>query len=208
MKTPVLRTERLVLDALGALDEDAVFESCQDPEVQRYTTVPVPYTREHAQSFVGDVARDTEEADDLVLWAIRLAGGAADARAAASGAPTDALPEPASVPLVGVIDLRLEPIGSATVGFWLAAPFRGRGLMTEALHAVAGWALDGELALQRLHWAAAVGNVGSATVARRAGFHFEGVQRRSLVQRDDRIDSWQASLLAEDSRDQVDGWPL
>ena len=33
-------------------DVDAVFVACQDPAIQHYTQVPVPYLREHAMGFV------------------------------------------------------------------------------------------------------------------------------------------------------------
>jgi RimJ/RimL family protein N-acetyltransferase len=81
--------------------------------------------------------------------------------------------------------------------------------MTEALQALVEYAFDeGGLGLTRIHWESLVGNYGSAIVARRAGFQFEGVSRRSLVHRDTRVDSWQAVLLREDSREPTEGWPL
>src|SRR6266508_2973041 len=35
-------------------DADAVYAACQDPEIQRWTTVPSPYLAEHAARFVGE----------------------------------------------------------------------------------------------------------------------------------------------------------
>jgi hypothetical protein len=32
------------------VDVEAVFEACQDPEIQRWTTVPSPYTHNDAMS--------------------------------------------------------------------------------------------------------------------------------------------------------------
>jgi RimJ/RimL family protein N-acetyltransferase len=40
-------------------DVDAVLAACQDREIQRWTEVPVPYRREHAAGFVGEVAEQT-----------------------------------------------------------------------------------------------------------------------------------------------------
>ncbi|HEY1278958.1 MAG TPA: GNAT family N-acetyltransferase, partial [Acidimicrobiales bacterium] len=40
-------------------DADAVYRACQDPEVQRWTSIPSPYGREHAAGFV---TRHTAEA--------------------------------------------------------------------------------------------------------------------------------------------------
>src|SRR5690242_19366507 len=33
-------------------DADAVTAACQDPEIPRWTTVPSPYTREHAMEYL------------------------------------------------------------------------------------------------------------------------------------------------------------
>jgi RimJ/RimL family protein N-acetyltransferase len=186
MHTPTLETERLLLDPLTERDEDAVYRYCQDEELQRWVPVPVPYERASARFFVGTYAKDASVSPTLTLWAIRSDGI-----------------------FRGVIELRFEPLGSATVGFWLGPDHRGQGIMTEALQALVEYAFDeGGLGLTRIHWESLVGNYGSAIVARRAGFQFEGVSRRSLVHRDTRVDSWQAVLLREDSREPTEGWPL
>lgn len=52
MEPVVLRTDRLILRAPTAADVDAIYAACQDPEIPRWTTVPSPYTREHAEGFV------------------------------------------------------------------------------------------------------------------------------------------------------------
>jgi RimJ/RimL family protein N-acetyltransferase len=191
MHTPTLETERLLLDSLTERDEDAVYRYCQDAELQRWVPVPIPYLRASARFFVGAYAKDASVSPTLTLWAIRsrdiLSGGI----------------------LRGVIELRLEPLGSATVGFWLGRDHRGQGIMTEALQALVEYAFEeAGLGLTRLHWESLVGNYGSAIVARRAGFQFEGVSRQSLVHRDIRVDSWQAVLLRSDSREPTEGWPL
>jgi RimJ/RimL family protein N-acetyltransferase len=186
MRTPVLETERLVLDALRLDDAAAVYEYCQDEVLQRSLPVPVPYTHADALSFVTEYAQVAAESADALLWAIRVEGEFA-----------------------GVIELKLAPLASATVGFWLGTAWRGQAIMTEALETIVEFGFDERgLALRRLHWESVVGNIGSAIVARRAGFHFEGTMRQSLISRDARHDSWQASLLATDSREPTDGWPL
>ena len=186
MTPPTIRSERVVLDAVLPSDADAVFLYCQDDDLQTYIPVPVPYTRPDAERYVTDYARQSEGSASSVLWAIRVEDRFA-----------------------GVLELRLEPLASSAVGFWLGGPWRRRGIMVEALETVIEYAFDEQgLALTRMHWEAVVGNLGSATVAHRAGFAFEGTIRRSLVHREERLDSWQATLLASDSREETDGWPL
>lgn len=187
MISPTIRSERLSLEALLPTDGDAVFRYCQDVEVQRWVHVPSPYTRADAEYFVTAYAADAASSPTLTLWGIR--GEAGD--------------------LLGVIELRHEPLRSATVGYWLGREHRGQSLMTEALQTLVEYAFDPEgLGLDRVHWESFVGNYASALVARRSGFRFEGTLRRSVVHRDTRVDTWHATLLAGDDRETQDGWPL
>src|SRR5205085_12328256 len=47
----------LALRAWQPEDADDVLRACQDPLIQRWTMVPVPYLREHAVDFTGAVTR-------------------------------------------------------------------------------------------------------------------------------------------------------
>jgi RimJ/RimL family protein N-acetyltransferase len=108
--------------------------------------------------------------------------------------------------LLGVIELTPHPLASAELGYWLGAPFRGRGYMTEAARAVVDFGFDG-LGLDQISWCAVVGNAASAVVARRTGFAFEGTRRLALEHRDHRLDGWFGSLLRTDDRAEKPGWP-
>ena len=192
MIPPVLQTERLLLDAVTPADAEAVFELCQDEEVQRWVPVPSPYTRASAEFFTGEYASQganaTEPGTGFTLWAIR---DAATAR------------------FLGALELSNQPFFSATLGYWLGRPSRGTGIMTEAVETVVEFAFaDGGLGLERIQWEALVGNTASALVARKAGFHFEGTLRGNLVHQGRRLDGWHGSLLRTDDREQQDGWPL
>lgn len=187
MITPTIRSERLTLDALLPSDGDAIYRYCQDVEVQRWVHIPSPYTRPDAEYFVTAYAADAATSTALTLWAIRDQGGS----------------------LLGVIELRHEPVASATVGYWLGKEHRGQSIMSEALSTLMEYAFDPlGLGLDRVHWESFIGNTGSAIVARRAGFHFEGTMRQSAVHRDRRLDTWHATLLKGDDREIQDGWPL
>ena len=191
----VISSQRLALGPVTVSDVDAVYEYCQDEELQAFVPLPVPYARSDAEFFTGRYAADAATSTAFSLWAIRLTEGGA--------------PAAGPRPLVGAIELRFEPLRSATVGFWLGRPHRGLGIMTEALQTLVEFAFDREgLGLERIQWEAVAGNIASATVARRNGFAFEGVGRRALVHRDIRVDAWRATLLRDDPRDPTEGWPL
>ena len=81
--------------------------------------------------------------------------------------------------------------GQATIGYWMASQFRGRGLLREAAEAVVefGFASTPEgLGLVRIEWHAYAGNVASARAARRFGFHSEGTLRLGASGRTGRED--------------------
>jgi RimJ/RimL family protein N-acetyltransferase len=180
-----LATPRLRLERLRETDVDAVFEACQDPELQRFVPVPSPYERSAAEYFVGAYGREAESSDEFTVWGIR-------------DAATDEL--------VGAAELRFEPVAAASLGFWLAPPHRGRGLMTEAARRVTAHGLD-DLGLRRIGWEARAGNIASALVAQRAGYRFEGETRLGSVFRGERVDGWHAAILDTDERTSVP-WPV
>lgn len=87
-------------------DAEWIFRACQDTDIQRWTMVPRPYTREHAESFVID------RGGELAVYAIV---------GALSNSP------------VGVTGLHHVRDGVASVGYWVAPWGRGHGAATDAL---------------------------------------------------------------------------
>jgi predicted carbohydrate-binding protein with CBM5 and CBM33 domain len=55
---PVLTGSKVVLRPWTADDANEVFAACQDAEIQRWTTVPSPYTFDDAVGYVTEVARE------------------------------------------------------------------------------------------------------------------------------------------------------
>jgi len=185
MAPVTLRTARLVLSAPTDDDIDPITDGAQDPEVPRWTTLPSPYARADAEEFIAK-ALEWWDAETELTWAIR-----ADDR------------------WVGMIGLhRLERGESAEIGYWMAAPARGRGYLTEAARAVIDFAFDPQgLELKRVAWRAVVGNVASARAARTLGFRYEGLARQGLSGPRGRDDGWMAGLLVTDDR-MPQHWPV
>ncbi|WP_231916058.1 GNAT family N-acetyltransferase [Microbacterium karelineae] len=181
-----LTTPRLFLSLPVADDVDGIFEACQDPLIQRYTTVPSPYTREDAESFVRLAAEWWESGAEHV-WVVR-----------------------AGDELVGAMGLHGIKNGAAELGYWTAPAGRGRGYTTEAARAVVDFAF-GPMRIERLEWHAVVGNLASARVAQKLGFRFEGVRRQGLPGHgpgaSGRVDGWIAGLLSTDPLTEV-SWGL
>ncbi|MFD7708945.1 GNAT family N-acetyltransferase [Streptomyces sp. NPDC059785] len=175
MEPVTLTTGRLVLRAPDAGDTDAVFAAAQDPDIQRWTTVPSPYHREHAAGFVGRLAPDGWAGDREFTFGAFLPSGE----------------------LTVMLSLGMRSLGVAEIGFWAAKEHRGNGYVTEAVLAACRWGFT-ELAVDRVEWRAEVGNKGSRAVAERVGFTLEGTLRSGLNNKGVRRDCWLASLLPSD----------
>lgn len=96
MDPVILSTERLLLRPVGPQDADAAYAACQDPDIQRWTTVPSPYLREHAEAFTGTFAPNGWRDDSEFTFAVLLkdASGTGEADEAtgtgeAQGAPPE-----------------------------------------------------------------------------------------------------------------------
>jgi ribosomal-protein-alanine N-acetyltransferase len=68
---------------------------------------------------------------------------------------------------------------SASLGYWIGAPYAGRGLMTDAVCAATQFAFA-TLRLNRLEAACLSSNAASARVLQKAGFKLEGRARQYL----------------------------
>lgn len=69
---------------------------------------------------------------------------------------------------------------SAEIGYWLGEAFWGRGILTEVLRAVTPWAFDA-YSLSRVFALPYADNAASRRVLEKAGYHLEGILRRSAV---------------------------
>ncbi|MFD0414807.1 GNAT family N-acetyltransferase [Streptomyces sp. NPDC127108] len=176
MEPVTLTTERLLLRTFTPDDIDEVHAACQDPEIQRWTTIPSPYARVDAEGFVGRMVPDGWRYDMEYTWAVRPRGGG---------------------PLLAATSLHHPRSGAWEIGFWTAGEHRGQGYMTEIVQAVAHWAFE-RLGCTRLEWRAEVGNRGSRAVAEKAGFVIEGTLRAALLNKGTLRDCWVGALLPSD----------
>jgi ribosomal-protein-serine acetyltransferase len=64
------------------------------------------------------------------------------------------------------------------IGYWLAEPFQGKGIMTRACRALVDYAFE-ELKLNRVFMQCAIGNTKSRAIPERLGFRQEGVFRQA-----------------------------
>ena len=102
--------------------------------------------------------------------------------------------------LAGGIGLDIDTLSnSGEIGYWLAKPYEGRGIVTRACERFFDMAFD-ELGLHRMELQAASGNLRSRAVAGRLGMHEEGVARDGIRVADGYLDSVQYAILEDEWR--------
>jgi RimJ/RimL family protein N-acetyltransferase len=121
--TPVLKTERLTLRPVRLEDCPAVQRWFPDWEVMKHlhAGLPWPYPDDGAETNLPECL-ERMAGGELACWALTLKGG--------------------DDKLIGWIDLKPNVEARNMRGFWLARPWWGQGLMTEAAQAVTGYAFE------------------------------------------------------------------
>ncbi len=131
------------LRPLQSSDAEWIYHACQDTEVQRWTQIPRPYTRDHAKSFVADQNGEL------------LANAIINSR---TGEPE------------GVAGIHHIKDGVATVGYWIVPQARRAGAASTALKILPTIARRlGDA--QTVRAIIAETNVASRATAERAGFN-------------------------------------
>jgi len=153
---PPLSDGVITLRAKARRDVDALTAACQDPEIPRWTLVPVPYRRADAVAWMAATELELD-AGLAIDW---LAVDAGDGLLA-------------SVALMGID----REQGSGEIGYWVAREARGRGVAARAVRLVRDWAAS-ELGLTTLELLIHEDNAPSHAVARAAGFTPTGEHRR------------------------------
>nr|WP_269330109.1 GNAT family N-acetyltransferase [Kineosporia babensis] len=171
---PQLTDGLVTLRELREEDADTIVAYCNDPAMERWTTVPWPYRREHALEYVAAGRRSWAEGSRFD-FGIEYEGN-----------------------LVGAVDLR-RPIlpALAELGFALAPQARGKGLMSRALRLALPW--GARQGIEVVQWRANVGNWASRRAAWSVGFTVEGSLPGLLEHRGKIVDGWLASMRIDEN---------
>jgi RimJ/RimL family protein N-acetyltransferase len=182
---PLLTDGVVTLRAHRRDDVPAVLEQCEDPLSQRWTTVPIPYTRAQAEQFVTEA----------------IPAGWAGGRWAFAVEALDA----GTPRFCGTVELRREADGRAEIAYGAHPWARGRGVMIRALTRLLDWGFDVQ-GLRTVVWWANVGNWASRRTAWRLGFSCVGAVRGYLPQRGELLDGWVGTLHAGEPRSPRTEW--
>jgi RimJ/RimL family protein N-acetyltransferase len=145
---PILTTDRLVLRPFRVGDAAAVQRHCGNWNIARMLArVPHPYTRAQAEAWIASHPAAGESGAEHV-FCIEYGGEA-----------------------IGSIGLRRIEDGVYDLGYWLGAPWWGRGLATEAARRIVRFAVD-ELCAARLTSGHFADNPASGRVLEKCGFRY------------------------------------
>jgi ribosomal-protein-alanine N-acetyltransferase len=157
---PMFQTERLLLRPPGPSDIPRIQELFPHWEVVRFLSnhIPWPYPQDGAERFYRDIVFPAIERGDKWVWAICLR-------------------ERADV-LIGTVELRADR--DEHRGFWLGAPWHGRGYMTETCQPVTDFWFN-VLRQPTLVVGKAVANTASSRVSQKQNARLLGIEERDYV---------------------------
>jgi RimJ/RimL family protein N-acetyltransferase len=167
---------QLHLSEFRAADRAALVEYLNDRGIYDCTLrVPFPYTEQDADAWLALSEKITQEQGRPVHFAIRDAAGA----------------------LIGACGFDGFQAGQshrAEIGYWMARPFWGRGLMTAAVQRACSHAFE-EFGLVKITAHVFTHNPASARVLQKCGFVQEGLLRKQYRKDDRFLDAWLFALL-------------
>ncbi len=179
---PTLTDGVVTLRAHRPADAPGVLEQSQDPDSIRWTQVPVPYSLEEAEKYVGEFVPGGWADNSEWGFAVEV-----DGRYAAS------------------VSLRNEGKQRAEIAYGSHPATRGTGTMERALRLLLDWGFA-EQHLETVLWHANRGNWPSRRLAWRLGFSFDGTLRQWLPHRGELRDGWSGTLLRDEPRSPRSTW--
>lgn len=181
MKTKDLKIplrDGFYLSGLLLTDKPALLEHLSSKDVYNTTlNIPHPYTEAHADSWLKKRISHNQQVKEVSL-AIR----------------------DVNAKLIGVVsadNLELGATHKAEIGYWLARPYWGQGIMTDAVKAYVNYAFE-ELGLLKLVAHVFELNIASAQVLEKSGFKLEGRLRKHFRKDGKLLDARIYGLLKED----------
>lgn len=173
---PQLRDDVVALRPWRGADVPAKFRAFCDPETLRFSWPHVePYTEAHAWAHHVENMRAWESGTSAEFALIH---------------PDD---DAAIIGGASVYDIEHDQ-RRASVGYWVAAPARRRGVATHAVLLLARWAFE-DLGMARLQLTCGPDNLPSQRVAERCGFTREALLRSHIPFKGGRRDTVVYSLL-------------
>jgi ribosomal-protein-alanine N-acetyltransferase len=170
--------DRIHLSEIEPFDQTACIEHLKAKEIYVHTLrIPYPYTEADFQTWMQIVEKATRQQGRPVHWAIRnednyLIGGC------------------------GFDSLQVGKSHRGEIGYWLAKPFWGRGIMTAVVQKACEYAFA-EFGLVKVEAHVFADNIASAKVLQKCGFVQEGYLRKHYLKDGRFLDARLFALVKE-----------
>ncbi|MEO6037880.1 MAG: GNAT family N-acetyltransferase [Saprospiraceae bacterium] len=160
MNDPIYINDDLQLTGFQPNDQENMVLYLNDTELYRNTlTIPSPYLPQDAEQKLAKNYEEFNQYGMLANWAIRHR--------------TDGL-----IGSIGAFMKKGQEGHRDELGYWLAAPYRGQGIMSAVLRAFVAWQFAHRPTLVRLEALVFAHNPTSAHVLEKSGFQREGYLRK------------------------------
>jgi [ribosomal protein S5]-alanine N-acetyltransferase len=172
----IVVNDQVHLSEFHSSDKCALIAHLNDRDIyDRTLRIPFPYTEKDADEWFALVAKITEQQGRQVQWAIRNA-------------------EDALIGGCGFSGFQAVKSHLAEVGYWLAKPYWGRGIMTAVVQRLCQHAFE-EFGLVKITAHVHPHNQASARVLEKCGFEEEGFLRKHFVKDGQFLDARLFGLL-------------
>lgn len=174
----IVVTDRIHLSEFQPSDQAACVEHFKEKEIyDRTLRIPYPYTEADFQAWLEVVEKATKQQGQPVHWAIRneqgfLIGGS------------------------GFDGFQVGKSHRAEIGYWLAKPYWGQGIMTSVVRTLCEYAFA-EFGLAKITAHVFADNSASAKVLEKCGFKQEGFLRKHYLKDGKFLDSRLFALVRE-----------
>ena len=170
--------DQIHLSEIRPSDKAAYLEHLKEKEIYHRTLrIPYPYTEADAEGWLAVAAQSTRQHGQPVNWAVRneadyLIGG------------------------IGFDGVAIGKAHLAEIGYWLAKPYWGRGIMTAVVRKVCAYGFA-EFGLLKIVAHVFADNAASAKVLEKCGFQQEGYLRKHYLKDGKWLDARLFSLVSE-----------
>jgi RimJ/RimL family protein N-acetyltransferase len=175
----LLVNDQVHLSEFRSSDKPALVQHLNDLDIyDRTLRIPFPYTESDADDWLALVAKIAQEQGRPIHWAIRS-------------------PDNALIGGCGFDGFQVGKSHRAEVGYWLAKPLWGRGIMTAVVQQVCRHAFE-EFGLVKVTAHVFSHNRASARVLEKCGFREEGLLRKHYLKDGQYVDARSFALLREE----------
>ena len=173
---PTIQYGQFTLRPLSGAHIEPIFQSCQDPLIPQFTTVPANYTLEMAESFVNTTTKQLFTQHKSMVLAFSIAKSVSPNAITVEGETF--------LGTIGIHGIE-EDNHIAEIGYWLNKEIRGNGFATTGIKMLTNFAFE-SIGFRRLAGLVDHQNEASKKALLGAGYQHEGLMKSRVTRADGR----------------------